>query len=185
LEAENQALRVKLRKMEHQNNRQAEQLGFLESEKQQLQIGLFDLQSTNQQLVDEISGLIDQFADWTACRDTCAENCPEFQLCEQRVLIVGGITKLKHLYRDLVESSGGTFDYHDGYLKNGRQSLEARVRRSDLVICPVNCNSHGACQKVKALCKKFNKPAKMLPSSSLSAISNALFVGATGGHLVC
>ena len=90
------------------------------------------------------------------------------------MLIVGGITKLKHLYRDLVESGGGVFDYHDGYMTSGKQNLEARVKRSDVVICPVTCNSHGACIKVKRLCRKHNKTINMLPSASISAISGAL-----------
>jgi hypothetical protein len=93
----------------------------------------------------------------------------------EQITKVGGITKIKHLYRDLVESIGGEFDYHDGYMKNRKHNLEARISRSDLIICPVNCNSHGACHKVKTLSKKYNKQVKMVPSSSLSSISNALF----------
>ena len=84
---------------------------------------------------------------------------------------------MKQLYQNLVESSGGQFEYHDGYMHNGKRNLEDRVKRCDLVICAVNCNSHGACSKVKEICQKHRKPLKMLPSSSLSAISGALFEG--------
>ncbi|MBW1745825.1 MAG: DUF2325 domain-containing protein, partial [Deltaproteobacteria bacterium] len=52
--------------------------------------------------------------------------------------------------------------------------LEGLVRRSDMVLCPVNCNSHNACLNVKKLCKKYCKRVQMLPSSSLSSISQAL-----------
>lgn len=82
---------------------------------------------------------------------------------------------MKQLYQNLIESSGGVFEYHDGYMHNGKRNLEDRVKRCDLVICPVNCNSHGACSMVKEIRQKYRKPFKMLPSSSLSAIANALF----------
>ncbi len=90
--------------------------------------------------------------------------------------MIGGITKMKAHYKDIVENAGGEFDYHDGYLKNANANLEAKVRRSDLVICPVNCNSHNACIKVKKLCNRYNKELKLLESSSLSALTRAVLV---------
>jgi len=60
-------------------------------------------------------------------------------------------------------------------LKNEVIRKMARVKRSDLVICPVNCNSHNACLKVKKLCNQYDKELKILSSSSLSAVSHALF----------
>jgi len=173
-ETENQVLREKLRNAEKQDEQQREHLCSLEREKRRLQIELFDLQATNKSLAGEVQGLISQVSGFLSYNENCNEECPKFQLCAKRILIVGGITKIKHLYRNLVESSGGQFDYHDGYMKNGKQNIEAQVMRSDLILCPVNCNSHGACDRVKKLCRKHNKPVKMLPSSSLSSISNAL-----------
>ncbi|WP_279060193.1 hypothetical protein [Bilophila wadsworthia] len=38
----------------------------------------------------------------------------------------------------------------------------------------MNCNSHGACIKVKNLAKKHNKTFYMLPNGSLSTISRLL-----------
>ena len=90
--------------------------------------------------------------------------------------MIGGITKMKPFYRDVIENAGGEFDYHDGYLKTGKAHLEARVKRCDMVVCPVNCNSHNACLRVKKLCNKHNKTVKFLHSSSLSAVANALLV---------
>ncbi|MCK5165485.1 MAG: DUF2325 domain-containing protein, partial [Desulfobacula sp.] len=84
--------------------------------------------------------------------------------------------KMKSFYRDIVENAGGKFDYHDGYLKAGKTNLEAKVKKCDMVLCPVNCNSHNACLRVKKLCNKHNKAIKFLNSSSLSAVSQALFV---------
>lgn len=101
------------------------------------------------------------------------ENCP-LDLCCKKILVVGGLKGMKSRYREVVENSGGRFEYHDGCLHGGRQGLEARVRRSDVILCPVNCNSHGACWAVKDLCRKYGKCLRMLDSSSKTAISAAL-----------
>ncbi|TWI66900.1 uncharacterized protein DUF2325 [Desulfobotulus alkaliphilus] len=93
---------------------------------------------------------------------------------DKRILVVGGRPCMQSLYRHAVEKSGGRFEYHDGCIHGGRQTLEARVRRSDLVLCPVTCNSHGACGLVKDICRKHGKCLRMLDSSSRSAITSAL-----------
>lgn len=173
-DVEKNELKDSLRALENKYSRQLDQLRCLEREKRRLQIELFDIQYTNNALADEIKQLISQISSVVTSGNNCDETCPQYQLCAKRILIVGGMTKMKHMYRRLVESSGGEFDYHDGYMKNGRQNIEALVMRSDLILCPVNCNSHGACKKVKKLCRKHSKSIKMLPSSSLSSISSAL-----------
>jgi len=173
-EIKNNALKGSLRTLENKYSRQIDQVRCLEREKRRLQIELFDIQSTNNILADEVKQLISQISFVVTSGNKCDETCPQYQLCAKRILIVGGMTKMKHMYRQLVESSGGEFDYHDGYMKNGSQNIEALVMRSDLILCPVNCNSHGACKKVKKLCRKHSKSIKMLPSSSLSSISSAL-----------
>jgi hypothetical protein len=91
------------------------------------------------------------------------------------VLIVGGITKLASLYRKTVEDTGAKLEYHDGYMKSsGSKRLENGLRRADVVLCPVSCNSHAACALVKKLAKKHGKRIHMLPSASLSSIARAL-----------
>ena len=104
----------------------------------------------------------------------CEATCPEYDSCPKRILIVGGITKLKSHYRRLVKNSGADFEYHDGYMRSGKQGLEGPVRRSDIVLCPISCNSHGACSSLKRLCRKHKKPFCMLRSASLSSVSKAL-----------
>jgi hypothetical protein len=150
----------------------------LEREKQHLEIKYFELRSQNAQLAEEVRGLMTQLATLLACRDRCrrdelSQETP-VPVCPRRILIVGGMTKLHHLYRDLVAAAGGELDYHDGYLRQSNDNLQARIGRSDLVICPVNCNSHNACKRVKGICKRLKKPLQMLPSASLSAITAAL-----------
>jgi hypothetical protein len=104
----------------------------------------------------------------------CDSECPAFDLCSKRVLIVGGIARMEALYRRLIETSGGFFEYHDGYMNCGAKKLESRLKRADIVLCPVNCNSHAACAMVKNLGKKHNKPVHMLANFSLSAVSQVI-----------
>jgi hypothetical protein len=103
----------------------------------------------------------------------CDTACPVFDLCRKRVLIVGGIARMEKLYRRLVEDRGGIFEYHDGHLRGGI--------RADVILCPVNCNSHAACSLVKNLGKKHNKPTHMLSNFSLSAVVQVLGEGSKHG----
>ncbi|MFH0727819.1 MAG: DUF2325 domain-containing protein [Pseudomonadota bacterium] len=107
----------------------------------------------------------------------CDPNCPAFDLCQKRVLIVGGIARMETLYRQLIENNGGFFEYHDGHMKGGAKQLENSLKRSDIVLCPVNCNSHAACAAVKNLGKKHHKPVHMLASFSLSTVSQIIRSG--------
>ena len=178
LERETAMLKENISILENQSLAQNEHIRQLEREKRRLQIETFEIQSTHQHLAEEMNHLISQMSNFVQCKDDCGEACPMSTICAKRILIVGGVTKMKHLYKHLIESVGGAFEYHDGYMSSGKQSLESRIRRSDLIICPVNCNSHGAAKSVKKFCQKYKKSVKMLPSSSLSAISNVLFENA-------
>ena len=104
----------------------------------------------------------------------CDAECPAFDLCRKRVLIVGGIARMEALYRRLIETRGGYFEYHNGHMNGGAKQLENRLKRADIVLCPVNCNSHAACSMVKNLGKKHHKPVHMLANFSLSAVSQVI-----------
>lgn len=160
-----------------------------EREKKQLEIQLFSTRNENSMLKKEFAQLSSVFAPVTdnlhTCRksgncpvkgDCSGEDCPRRRLCARRIFMIGGITKMKSYYRQIVEKAGGEFDYHDGYLKNSNEDLAAKVRRCDVVVCPVSCNSHNACLKVKNLCTRYNKELKILNSASLSAVTKALIV---------
>ena len=112
----------------------------------------------------------------TGCcrKGSCDERCPAFELCRKRVLIVGGVERMEALYRTLIEGRGGELDYHSGHLRNGVDSLKRSLCRADIILCPVNCNSHGACLKVKELAKKHKKTFYMLPNGRLSTLSRLL-----------
>jgi uncharacterized protein (UPF0335 family) len=119
---------------------------------------------------EEAQGVIREFI--TSSR--CNRMCPSFDLCSKRVLIVGGISRMEALYRRLIEENGGTLDYHDGYMNGGSRNLEVSLKRADVILCPVNCNSHAACSMVKSLGKKHRKPVHMLANISLSTVSQVL-----------
>jgi len=160
-----------------------------EREKKQLEIQLFSAQNENSILKEEFARISSVFAagtdDLYTCRKpekcpitgTCPdEDCPRRRLCAKRIFMIGGITKMKSYYRRIVEKAGGEFDYHNGYIRNSNEDLAAKVRRCDVVVCPVSCNSHNACLKVKHLCARYNKELKILNSASLSAVTQALIV---------
>ncbi|MCD6297485.1 MAG: DUF2325 domain-containing protein [Deltaproteobacteria bacterium] len=184
LESENQALQSKLQEIKTHSENQSEQLQLLERQKRRFEIEVFDLKATNAHLTKELSELMERVSSVVGCSKCHETDCPKTQLADRRILIVGGITKMKSFYQRLVEKSGGIFEYHDGYMQNGQEGLEQRVRRCDLILCPVDCNSHGACSKVKKLGQKYGKPYKMLRRSSLSALSNALMEEKQKGMLL-
>lgn len=125
----------------------------------------------NRRLREEIPRLLRSLKELTDCESACAS----FNLCKKRILMVGGITRMESLYRELIEGSGGIFEYHDGYMNRGVKTLETRLKRADMVLCPVSCNSHAACSIVKNLAKKHSKRVHMLANSSLSTLSQAIW----------
>jgi predicted transglutaminase-like cysteine proteinase len=145
----------------------------LKEENQQLASKLEQQHDVNAHVREETRNII---AAMTSV-NRCDESCPSFDLCKKRILIVGGVTRMEALYRDLIESSNGVFDYHDGYVRKGAKDLESCLKRADMVLCPVNCNSHAACSIVKNLGKKHNKSVHILANASLSAVSQVIWGG--------
>lgn len=100
--------------------------------------------------------------------------CSYFDLCRKRVLIVGGREKMEGTYRKFVEERGGIFEYHNGHMRGGGKTLENCFLRADVVLCPVNCNSHRACLLLKTLGKKYKKPVHMLPGYGMTTMTRAM-----------
>lgn len=100
--------------------------------------------------------------------------CPNRDLCDRNIFLVGGITKLEAVYRDVIKDAGGDFKYHDGRQNSGEKRLRDGIGWADVVLCPVDVNSHRAALGVKKICKKMQKPFMMLRCSSVSSISRAL-----------
>lgn len=168
------------RELEKKNSQLLWRISKLESENDDLSKQVRDHEALNVHLRGDIEELISHFTSFENLDPGSVSKEGKPDLLSQRILVVGGMTKIRHLYQHLVESSGGYFDYHDGYMKNGNNNLDAKVNRADLILCPVNCNSHNACLKVKKLCCKYNKTLKILSNASVSAISTALFESEQG-----
>ncbi len=170
----NHEFKNRIAQLEKQASRLSSCNKGLERDNKKLEEKNNNLESFNHQLAEEIKII----ADAAPCinkRESCrGRDCPKLSFCPGRILIVGGRTRMKQHYKNLIEAYGGEFEYHDGCMKGGEQNLEHRIRRSDIVICPVNCNSHGACESVKKYCRIYRKPFKMLPSSGITSIFNAM-----------
>jgi hypothetical protein len=171
IEQENRTLKEKLDAIRVDANEKQRLMASLEEKNMCLLSEIERQQDSNRRFRKEAQKIIGE----VFALNRCDKTCPSFDLCKKRILIVGGITRMESLYRELIESSGGVFEYHDGYMKKGVKGLECRLRRADVVVCPVSCNSHAACSIVKNLAKKHNKTVHMLANSSLSAVSQVIW----------
>jgi hypothetical protein len=105
-----------------------------------------------------------------ACSDT-SDTCP---LGPCRLLYVGGRTSaVPHLKSGAARLQAELL-HHDGGIEHSLQQLKDLVEQADLVFCPVDCVSHGACLLARDLCKRTNKTFVPLRSASLSHFRRAL-----------
>jgi hypothetical protein len=110
-----------------------------------------------------------------------AENCDRnLDLCNRRILFVGGRDRQCAHFRALVEKGNGCFLHHDGGLEESGHRLGALLARADAVLCPLDCISHDAVNRIKQDCKRYGKPLKLLPRASLAAFTRGLREVATG-----
>ena len=178
LEKRNRELEESLAHMADSYGDAKAQLHSLSEKREQLIVELKLQKKLTEEVTQEARKVIGQVVALTQCfcdeSCSCDASCPAFDLCQKRVLIVGGISRMESVYREFIEGSGGRFDYHDGYMRNGVKPLEDRMKRADMVLCPVNCNSHTACAVVKKLGKKHKKNVHMLHNYSLSAVSQVI-----------
>jgi Uncharacterized protein conserved in bacteria (DUF2325) len=96
------------------------------------------------------------------------------QLDGRCVLYVGGRCQLLPHLRARAEACNACLLHHDGGQEETLQSLGGLVDRADVVFCPIDCVSHQACLKVKALCRRRAKPFVPLRSSSATCFSQAI-----------
>ena len=176
MEAENRLLKMELARKALQINDRDQSINDLKRYSCELCAELEDQKQEISRFRQDAQEAVREFIEMNRCDAAC----PAFDLCRKRILIVGGIARMEGLYRRLIEDSGGIFEYHDGYMSGGSKQLEVRMKRSDIVLCPVNCNSHAACSLVKNLGKKHNKPVHMLTGFSLSTVYRALFKSGNG-----
>jgi hypothetical protein len=109
-----------------------------------------------------------------ACPRDGAANCPLFDLGGRCIAYVGGRNRLTPQLRAITERHNGRFVHHDGGLQEAAARLEAILEQADVVLCPLDCVSHGACERLKKHCKQRGKPCVFLRTASLSAFAAGL-----------
>lgn len=112
-------------------------------------------------------------ADCNRC--ATQEGClGDINLCGRCILYVGGRSRQCAHFRALVERQNGQFMHHDGGLHDGRLRLGSILPQADAVLCPLDCVSHDAANRVKQFCKRHGKRLVLLPRSSLAAFTRGL-----------
>lgn len=111
----------------------------------------------------------------TAVREGCpgAEAC-QLELPPRKVLYLGGRPNAIDRLKSIAEEINAEMFHHDGGVEQTVELIDGLVTRCDVVFCPIDCVSHGACERAKALCRKFEKPFVPLRSSGASSFKRAL-----------
>ena len=99
---------------------------------------------------------------------------PAIDLCGRRIAYVGGRAGAVSHFRTVVESLNGHFSHHDGGVDDNIGRLGGVLSQADVVLCPVDCVSHGACLKAKTFCKQAAKPFVPLRTAGLSSLVRGL-----------
>lgn len=126
---------------------------------------------------DALEKILDRLyhADVTeACPARQNNTCPNADLCGRCILYVGGRYSQYSQFRTLVERQNGRFLHHDGGREDSRQRLGTILSQADAVLCPLDCVSHDAVNRVKRFCETYAKPLVLLPRASLSAFARGL-----------
>ena len=139
-----------------------------------------ELEAENAQLRDEIEALLAELNSAPDCPgDTAREVSQDdgrlpLHLEGRRVALVGGIESLECHYRQVVESVGGNFSRHDGDNGGSARGLQECILGADLVVCPVEVNSHNAAKAVKRMCKECGVPCCFPRTASITGLRKAM-----------
>lgn len=180
-EQENSSLRKQVEKLHLECNRLQESQTLLENmaiEKEE-ELQVVKRQSYEQQVeLDTLEKMmvdgLDDDMDCENCTEQCTCPMSSGGLGGKTVLYVGGQRKMISHYRQIVESCGGEFLYHDGGKESSRHQLPKMLTGADAVFCPIDCVSHDACKCVKKICKRYQKTFVMMRSSGLSSLAKGL-----------
>ena len=131
----------------------------------------------NNRQTSSILGLekdLEQFIDSVRSQNARCFQCEKFGLCQKKVLLVGSITKLRYLYRKLVNEMGGQLFFYDNEAKSNVNQLQELIRKVDVVICPEDVNSESDCIQVKHNCSAIGADFYKLPKSDISTVYKTL-----------
>ena len=95
---------------------------------------------------------------------------PVIDLRGRRIAYVGGREGAVRHFRALIERFNGSFSHHDGGVEDAVARLDRILHQADVVLCPIDCVSHGACLRAKKFCKRTAKTFVPLRSASLSCM---------------
>lgn len=132
------------------------------------------------QLREEVAGLMSELRDADGASSPYREvdsGCPcpvRIALEGKSVAMVGGIGSLEHHYRQMIEGMGGRFCRHTGECRRGEGPLEDCIGTADLVVCPIQVNSHNAAKSVKRICRNRGIACCFPRSASLTGLKRAV-----------
>jgi chromosome segregation ATPase len=69
------------------------------------------------------------------------------------VALIGAMDKVASHYEHVIQELGGGCLRHDGDMRQGQKGLVDVIKRADIILCPVDCNSHGAVTCTKKVCR--------------------------------
>jgi hypothetical protein len=84
------------------------------------------------------------------------------------VALIGAMDKMASHYEHVIQELGGGCLRHDGDMRQGQKGLVDVIKRADIILCPVDCNSHGAVACTKKVCRTLQKTCYFLRSSGVS-----------------
>ncbi|MYB33838.1 MAG: DUF2325 domain-containing protein [Gammaproteobacteria bacterium] len=105
---------------------------------------------------------------------SAASEPENLDLFGKSVAYVGGRAGMMSNFRNLIENFNGNLLHHDGGIQDNMKSLAGILSRADIVLCPVECVSHGACNKAKSYCKRAAKPFVPLRTTGVSSLMSGL-----------
>ncbi len=165
-------LEVNLQKAQRSEQRYQQRYDLLEQE-------LAILRTAYEQASDHIKTLEKECLVLEATLCTRIEDPTEtpsapIDLCGRRIAYVGGRPGAIQNFQTLIENLNGTFLHHDGGVQDSIRCLNGVLHRADMVLCPIDCVSHGACLKAKSFCKQAAKPFIPLRTTGLSSLVSGL-----------
>ncbi|MGY0711260.1 DUF2325 domain-containing protein [Azospirillum argentinense] len=95
-------------------------------------------------------------------------------LAGRTLLYVGGRPGLVKRLKAAAEGRGATLLVHDGGIEDSATLLPGLVSQADAALFPVDCVSHTAAGRVKALCRDADKPFLTLRTASLASFLAAV-----------
>jgi hypothetical protein len=91
-----------------------------------------------------------------------------------RILYVGGRPAVVPHLRKAADDRQAELLHHDGGVDDSMHRIEELVSACDVVMCPIDCVSHGACRIAKETCQRLRKRFMPITTASFSGFERAL-----------